>query len=189
MEPALQVSNIGGGLVSSVPTAQGSQFTSGRYNPDVPNRVQAIMINPFVKWKGLEFFGSYEIVSGSNYADVSGPADRKVWEKRNFTQYSAELAYRFFQREQVYVAARYIGLTAEPRGMLDADGNQLEVSIDRVAVAAGWFPTKNMLLKGECVLQNYKDFRQRIIAMQVSSAGLRFRQLSVSNFLMIMEHG
>ncbi|MDO8368744.1 MAG: hypothetical protein Q7T20_18235, partial [Saprospiraceae bacterium] len=50
------------------------------------------------------------------------------------------------------------GLTAEPRGMLDANGNQMEVSIDRMAVAAGWFPKKNMLLKGEYVIQNYNDF-------------------------------
>lgn len=149
MEPA---------LTNGVATAQGSQFTSGRFNPDVPNRVQAIMINPFIKFKGLEIFGSYEIINGSNYADVSGPVERRVWEKRNFTQYSIEGAYRFLPREQVYVAARYIGMTGEPRGVVDANGTQLEVKIDRMAIAAGWFPTKNMLLKGEYVVQNFKDF-------------------------------
>ena len=149
MEPA---------LTNGVATAQGSQFTSGRFNPDVPNRVQAIMINPFIKFKGLEIFGSYEIINGSNYGDVSGPVERRVWEKRNFTQYSIEGAYRFLPREQVYVAARYIGMTGEPRGVVDANGTQLEVKIDRMAIAAGWFPTKNMLLKGEYVVQNFKDF-------------------------------
>jgi hypothetical protein len=149
MEPALQSNGTA--------TAQGSQFTSGRFNLDVPNRVQAIMINPFAKFKGLEVFGSYEIVRGSNYADVSG-TDRKVWNKRNFSQYSVEGLYRFLPREQVYVGARYIGTTAEPRGMLDSGGSQLEVSINRLAFAAGWFATKNMLLKGEYVVQKFNDF-------------------------------
>ncbi|MBL7829267.1 MAG: hypothetical protein JNJ57_21710, partial [Saprospiraceae bacterium] len=56
MEPALQSNGPA--------TAQGSQFTSGRFNPNLSNRVQAIMINPFIKFKGLEVFGSYEILSG-----------------------------------------------------------------------------------------------------------------------------
>ncbi len=150
MEPALQTNGTA--------SAASAQFTSGRFNPDVPNRVQAIMINPFVKFKGLEVFGSYEIISGSNYADVSGPVERKVWEKRNFTQYSVEGVYRFLANEQLYIGARYIGVKGEPRGIVDANGNQLEVSMDRMAVAAGWYPTKNMLLKGEFMLQNYKDF-------------------------------
>jgi len=150
MEPALQANGTA--------SAASAQFSSGRFNPDVPNRVQAIMINPFVKYKGLEVFGSYEIISGSNYADVSGPVERRVWEKRNFTQYSVEGVYRFLANEQLYVGARYIGAKAEPRGILDANGDQIEVSIDRLAFAAGWFPTKNMLLKGEYVLQNYTDF-------------------------------
>ena len=147
----------GGGLVTYAATAQGSQFTSGRFNPDMPNRITAIMINPFVKFKGLEIFGSYEILNGSNYADVTG-TDRKTWEKRNFTQYSVEGVYRFLPREQLYVGVRYIGVKGEPRGMVDAQGNQLEIGLDRLAVAAGWFPTKNMLLKAEYVAQNYNDF-------------------------------
>ena len=150
MEPALQSSGVA--------SASGTQFTSGRFNPDVPNRVQAIMINPFVKYKGLEVFGAYEIMSGSNYADVSGTVENRTWEKRKFSQYSVEGVYRFMPREQVYVGARYIGAKGEPRGMVNTAGEQLEVTMTRVAIAAGWFPTKNMLLKGEYVLQNYTDF-------------------------------
>ena len=33
-----------------------SNFRSGRYNPNLKNKITAIMINPFVKYKGLEFF-------------------------------------------------------------------------------------------------------------------------------------
>lgn len=150
MEPAVQSSGTA--------TSQQAQFTSGRFNPDVPNRVTAFMINPFLKWKGLEVFGSYEIISGSNYADVSGTAPDLTWDKRDFSQYSGEVVYRFLPREQVYAGLRYIGAKGQPRGMKNADGTQAEVTMNRTAFAAGWFPTKNLLLKGEYVVQNYVDF-------------------------------
>jgi len=156
MEPALQAASAAAPNGTATTTA--AKAISGRFDPSMSNRITAIMVNPFMKWKGLELFGSYEILQGSVYADVSGPTDRKVWEKRNFTQYSLEGVYRFLPREQMYVGARYIGATGEPRGVVDADGNQLEVSIDRLAFAAGWFPTQNLLLKGEYVVQNFKDF-------------------------------
>lgn len=150
MEPALQSSGTA--------TTMAAQFTSGRFNPDVPNRVTAIMINPFVKFKGLEVFGSYEIINGSNYADVAGTAEQKTWEKRNFTQYAVEGVYRFLANEQLFIGVRYNNVKGEPRGILDAAGNQLEVGISRFAASAGWFPTKNLLLKGEIVSQQYTDF-------------------------------
>ncbi|MGB8192401.1 MAG: hypothetical protein WCF67_10805, partial [Chitinophagaceae bacterium] len=37
-------------------------------------------------------------------------------------------------------------------------GMAQEVKINRVAMAGGWFLTKNILLKGEYVMQKYKDF-------------------------------
>jgi hypothetical protein len=49
-------------------------------------------------------------------------------------------------------------MTGEPRGIIDAAGKQLEVSVNRFALAAGWFPTKNLLLKGEIVSQTFNDF-------------------------------
>ncbi|MDX2135190.1 MAG: hypothetical protein SFV52_10395 [Saprospiraceae bacterium] len=153
MEPAQQVSANG----TATPTNQKDQFTSGRFNPEMQNRIQAFMINPFVKFKGFEFFGSYEILNGSNYSDVSGDPGNRSWEKRSFNQYSVEGVYRFLPREQLYAGVRYIGVSGEPRG-LTVDGSQAEVNINRVAFAAGWYPTKNLLLKGEYVVQNYEDF-------------------------------
>ncbi|MGB3174100.1 MAG: hypothetical protein WBB12_09630, partial [Saprospiraceae bacterium] len=41
MEPALQSNGTA--------TTQAAQLTSGRFNPDMPNRINTIMINPFVK--------------------------------------------------------------------------------------------------------------------------------------------
>lgn len=101
------------------------------------------MINPFIKFKGLEFFGSYEILKGKNYSEE---------DDRQFTQIAAELLYRIGAKENLYVGGRYV----QVQGRLAVIGN--DISIDRTAIAAGWFPSRNLLLKGEYVIQNYKDF-------------------------------
>jgi hypothetical protein len=137
-------SNYFGALESTAFNAT-SNFTSGRFNPySSLNKVTAIMINPFVKWKGLEIFGTYELVNGKAKAETD---DRKT------TQIALEGVYRFLANEQLFVAARYNQVTARLAGYTD------DVSVDRIAVAAGWFPTKNLLLKGEYVIQNYNDFK------------------------------
>ena len=119
---------------------------SGRFTGlGVANKVNAISINPFVKYHGLEVFGGYEIIKGRTNAERNGA-------ERSFNQLAVEGLYRFLSNEQAYVGARYIQAKGTPPGFTS------EISIDRVAVAAGWFPTKNLLLKGEYVTQNYKDF-------------------------------
>jgi hypothetical protein len=135
MEPALQA--------GAVATTSAAQFTSGRLNPNIANKVNAVMINPFIKFKGLEFFGTYEILKGKNYAEE---ADRE------FTQMAGELIYRIGANENVYVAGKYI----QTKGRLAGFGNDIE--INRTAISAGWFPSRNLLLKGEYVIQNYLDF-------------------------------
>ncbi|HNR06834.1 MAG TPA: hypothetical protein PKM27_05910 [Saprospiraceae bacterium] len=139
MEPA---------LTNGAATTMAAQFTSGRLNPDMANRITAFMINPFLKYKGLEVTGSYETLSGSVYGDVK----EGKWVKRNSSQYSVEASYRFLANESMYIGVRQIGAKAELRGITS------DVNINRFAVAAGWFPTKNLLLKAEIVSQKYKDF-------------------------------
>lgn len=157
MEQATQYNPSATPQYSASSTA--NQFTSGRFNPDMPNRITAFMINPFIKFSGLEVFGSYEILSGSNYADTKTDANNNTtWERRAASQYVAEIVYRFLANEQVFVGGRYIGASVEPRGMLDANGDQITANISRMAFSAGWFPTKNLLVKAEYVLQNYTDF-------------------------------
>lgn len=119
---------------------------SGRFTGlGVANKINAISINPFVKFKGLEVFGSYETIKGRTNAERDGS-------ERKFNQLAVEGLYRFLPEEQAYIGARYIQAKGTPQGFAN------EISMDRVAVAAGWFPTKNMLLKGEYVVQNYTDF-------------------------------
>ncbi|MCB0628970.1 MAG: hypothetical protein R2824_11625 [Saprospiraceae bacterium] len=122
--------------------AEDSPF-SGRLNPGFSNKITAFQINPFIKFKGLEFFGTYEQSSGKTNAEN---------DTRNATQVAGELIYRFLPREQAYIGARYNTVTAELSGVDD------KVSIDRTEIAAGWFATKNLLLKLGYVNQNYTDF-------------------------------
>ncbi len=125
-------------------------FRSGRFDPGFRNEVTAIMINPFVKYGGLEFFGMFETSTGraaSEFDDNGDPSDR------NFTQIMAELLYRFGNNENLYVGGRYNNVSGELAGGTD-------ISINRINFGMGAFLTKNVLAKLEYVSQTYNDFEE-----------------------------
>lgn len=137
-------------LKSGIPQGIGPSTTannkdSGRFLPLFNNKVSSIMINPFVKFHGLEFFGTYEQLKGRMNFEPSGV-------ERKFTQLAGELVYRFLPREQLYVGARYN--TIKGRQLF----TNYDVTVNRTTVAAGWFPTRNILVKAEYVTQKYLDF-------------------------------
>ncbi len=109
---------------------------SGRNTFTIP-QVTSFMINPFIKYKGLEFFGLYENISGQSFggADVG------------YNQIAGELLYRFGSSEQLYVGGRY-------NTVMGTDGNTGR-DIDRLNIGGGWFITNNILAKVEYVDQNY----------------------------------
>ncbi len=117
-------------------------FPSGRYNPGFVDEVTSFMGNVFLKVKGLELFGTYESSAGRNWFEA---------ENRNMNQFAAEALYRFGESQDVYLGARYNTVSAD-----DPSGE--EISINRYQLGAGWFLTKNILLKGEYVNQDYMDF-------------------------------
>ncbi|WP_299399389.1 hypothetical protein [uncultured Gelidibacter sp.] len=119
-----------------------SAFRSGRYNPNLQNKITAIMFNPFVKYKGLEFFGTIESSNGKGKAEL---------EERTANQFAGELIYRFGNDENFFLGGRYNKVDAE-----DISGSDIEIS--RVQLGAGWFMTKNILLKAEYVNQKYDGF-------------------------------
>lgn len=125
-------------------------FTSGRVNPGLTNKVTSVMINPFVKVGGVEFFGTYETTSGKALAET---------EDRTWNQLAGEVIYRFLPNEQAYLGARYNTLN----GKLAPNAGGQEVTIDRVQVGGGWFLTNNILLKGEYVNQQYKGYAESSI--------------------------
>ncbi|MGJ5641411.1 hypothetical protein [Formosa sp. S-31] len=117
-------------------------FRSGRFDPGFSNKITAVMINPFVKYRGLEFFGTIEMTSGRSLAES---------DRRNTNQYAGELIYRFGHNENFYVGGRYNMVDAELAGGDD-------VTIDRYQFSAGWFMTKNILVKAEYVNQQHHDY-------------------------------
>ncbi|BDX37188.1 hypothetical protein CYCD_05430 [Tenuifilaceae bacterium CYCD] len=143
VEPERTVS--GGAFVAS---STSTNFTSGQINPGFTNKVTAISINPFVKFNGLEFFGTYELAKGVESATSTVP-DPKT---RQFTQMAGEVVYRFLKREQLFVGARYNTVKGRLIGYTD------DISINRLQLSAGWYTTKNMLVKVEYVNQKYNDF-------------------------------
>ncbi|MDX1637605.1 MAG: hypothetical protein R3281_06535 [Balneolaceae bacterium] len=113
-------------------------FNPGFGQPDEAGEMTAFMLNPFVKLQGLEFYGVFETVSGK----MDTEADR-----RNFTQYGAELLYRFGADEDLYLGARY--------NLVDGEMMSGDVEIDRFNIGGGWFLTRNVLAKLEYVTQSY----------------------------------
>ncbi len=132
-------------------------FTSGRFNPGVTNRISAITFNPFLKYKGLEVFGSYDIIKGGTYAET---------DDRDWNQLAVEGVFRFLPNEQAYIGARYNTVSGRPSGFAQ------DITINRTAFVAGWFPTKNLLLKGEYVSQEYVDFPSTAVQYQGKFKGM-----------------
>jgi hypothetical protein len=144
-----------GGAVTASSAA--NRFTSGRLSPDFTGKVNSIMINPFVKFKGLEFFGTYEMSSGRTGAES---------ENRDFTQLAGELIYRFLPREQAYVGGRYNVVSGKLPTYTE------DVTIDRLQVALGWYTTKNLLVKLEYVTQNFEGFKSTDYRHQANFNGV-----------------
>jgi hypothetical protein len=150
-------------------TLTGNAF-SGRINPGFKDNVTAFMINPFVKFKNIEIFGTYEIAKGNSQiengeiqsTDPAQPVLEKL-PKREFNQFAVDGLYRF-ANDKMYVGARYNVLEGDlvfGQSTTQPNLNQGErnnVKLVRTAFSAGWFVTKNILLKGEYVTQKYKDF-------------------------------
>ena len=131
-------------------TTAGNAF-SGRLNPGFSKKVSALQLNGFVKLQGLEIFATYENANGRSKTETA---------ERNATQFAVDGVYRFGASEDFFIGARYNVVTAALQNVTASPAITYtnDVKVDRLAFAAGWFMTKNILLKGEYVKQNYKDF-------------------------------
>lgn len=124
-----------------------SNFRTGRVNPGFKSET-AFQINPFVKYKGLEFFGVYEMTTGnSGAADVTNGS---------YSQIGAELLYRFGSWKQFYVGGRYNTVSGYGEYANGTTKPNVKTT-DRLNFGGGWFMTKNTLVKLEYVNQNYND--------------------------------
>lgn len=127
---------------------------SGRFNPGFTKKVNALQLNAFVKLKGLELFATYENAKGRSKTESN---------VRGAEQMAIDGVYRFGETEDFFIGAKYNVVTTALAdvaavGTTPAISYTGDVKVDRIAFAAGWFMTKNILLKGEYVTQKYKDF-------------------------------
>lgn len=172
-------------------------FTSGRYNPGYSDKVSLYAGNLFVKYKvmdglSVESFSTIESGSGRSRTETTG--DRK------YTQLASDLIFRFGANENFFVGARYNTVTSEqynatkladqtqvipaytrytgvvaPTAKVDFAGRGVgmyDVTINRLAISAGWFVTKNVLAKVEYVNQDYKNFSYNSIFSNGNFKGL-----------------
>jgi hypothetical protein len=150
---------------------------SGRVNPGFKDNVTAVMINPFVKFAGLEFFGTYELSQGNTQVEngeiqYTNPAlggEVMKLENRKFNQYEADLIYRFGKGEKFYVGGKYnmidgtLAFGQSTTATNINQGTRRDVKVTRASVAAGWFITPNVMLKGEYVNQVYSGYPEEHI--------------------------
>ena len=156
-------------------TLTGNAF-AGRMNPNFKDNVTTVMLNPFIKLGGIEVFGTFEMAKGQNAVEngevqyAASAADATVFTKlkdRKFKQIAIDVLYRFGTRDQYYAGAKYNivkgnqvfgqSTTTTTFGGI-SQGTRADVSVERMAAGAGWFITRNILVKGEYVTQKYKDF-------------------------------
>ncbi len=117
---------------------------SGRFNPGFTEQVSTYMINPFIKYKGLELFATYENARGRSITETT---------KRQAIQYAADLIYRFpAEKENFWIGVRYNTVTSAVQGLPQ------DITINREVASAGWFLTRNIMLKVEYVNQVYQNY-------------------------------
>ncbi|THU39552.1 hypothetical protein FAM09_13695 [Niastella caeni] len=123
--------------------ASTAMYASGRLNPGFSKKLDAVMLNSFVKLAGFELFGTYETAQGRTKNETN---------VRKASQYAIDGLYRFGKAEKVFLGVRYNSANATLAGQTN------DITINRFAIAGGWFIVKNVLLKAEWVDQRYKDF-------------------------------
>jgi hypothetical protein len=116
---------------------------SGQVRPGFSNKVNAEVINPFIKIGGAEFFGNFETATGGAFSEPK---------LRTVHQNVYEGLYRLGDND-FYFGGRYITL----KGQLISK-NSNDYSVNRYQLGGGWFVTPNVLAKLEWVNQKYNDF-------------------------------
>ena len=117
---------------------------SGRLNPGFTEEVNTYMANLFLKYKGLEFFGTYESAKGRTITEFT---------QRKATQSAFDLIYRFPEhKENFWIGFRYNTVNAALQGYAS------NITVQREAASAGWFLTRNIMLKAEYVNQAYLGY-------------------------------
>ena len=114
---------------------------SGAIQSGMRNNVTAVVLNPFVKVGGAEFFGNVETMTGAAAGETN----------RTLRQLVGEGLYRF-AGDKLYLGGRVNSVHGELQGIAN------DISVKRYQAGGGWFVTPNVLSKIEFVRQNYENF-------------------------------
>ena len=129
-------------VLENTASTEAAQAWSGSVQSKMGNMVTAFVVNPFVKYRGLEFFGNAETMTGAGAAEL---------QRRTLRQYAGDLLYRF-AGDQLYVGGRYNTVSGQLPGIAN------DITVARTQLGGGWYVTPNVLSKLEFVTQQYTDF-------------------------------
>src|SRR6476661_4591806 len=129
-------------VLENTASTETAQAWSGAIQSKMGNMVTAFVVNPFLKYRGAEFFG--------NVQTMTGAADSEL-HRRTLRQYAGDLLYRFAS-DQLYVGGRYNLVEGQLPGIAN------DISVNRMQLGGGWYVTPNVLAKMEYVNQKYNDF-------------------------------
>ena len=115
---------------------------SGAIQSGMRDYVTAFVINPFLKYKGAEFYGNVETNTGAAITETS---------RRTLRQVVGEGLYRFAD-DKLYLGGRYNVVKGQLTGIPN------DITVNRAQLGGGWFVTPNVLSKIEFVRQTYVDF-------------------------------
>jgi len=127
-------------VMENTAATENGNATSGYINPGFKNKVTALQMNPFVKFRGAELFGVFERAKGKAAAEAV---------EREFNQYAVDAVYRFLPKEAAYVGLRFNRVEGNLAGIVN------QVGADRWQVSGGWFVIPGVLAKVEYVNQKY----------------------------------
>jgi hypothetical protein len=130
-------------VMENTAATDAAQAWSGQLNPSFGHNVKAFVVNPFVKWQGLEVFANIETSQGHAWTETAD---------RTFRQQAIDALYRFADAK-FYLGGRYNKAEGTLLGVSTGD-----VNITRGQVGGGWYITPNILMKFELVDQKYNKF-------------------------------
>ncbi|HEX7938885.1 MAG TPA: hypothetical protein VF483_07805 [Gemmatimonadaceae bacterium] len=117
---------------------------SGELRPSFGRRVNAFMVNPFVKFHGLELLGTAETATGKSATETR---------YHTWRQWAGETVYRFGENEKFFGAYRYNVVSGRLAMTMPGD-----VNANRFQTSAGWYLNPMMLIKAEYMRQRYYGF-------------------------------
>ena len=129
-------------VMENTAATENGNFTSGLINPGFKNKITALQVNPFVKFRGAELFGVLERAEGKASTELTD---------REWRQYAVDAVYRFLPEEAAFVGVRFNRAKGDLTGLPD-------VGADRWQLGAGWFVLPGLLAKAEYVDQKYVGY-------------------------------